>query len=99
MSTYNFSVLGVDGVSVDLSKYKGCVTLIVNTSCMDEKAAQCYDFLASVYQKYKEEDLTILLFPCSQFGRVTSAVAEKEFLETHRLQPGTLFKEVDVRAT
>lgn len=97
MSAYEFTVLSVDGEAVDLAKYKGHVSLVVNTSSHDQKAKQSYELLASVYQKYKDEDLSILLFPCAQFGPETSCRVEKEFMHKFNLTgAGTLFKEVDV---
>lgn len=100
MSAYEFTVLDADCNAVDLNKYKGNVTLIVNTSRYDEKAQESYELLASIYQKYKDEDLSILLFPCAQFGAQTNARMEKEFLHNNNLSDaGTLFKEVDVCGT
>lgn len=97
MSAYDFTVLNSDGVAVDLGKFKGHVSLIVNTSSHDGKAKQSYDLLASIYQKYRDEDLSVLLFPCAQFGPDTSCRVEKEFLYSSSLMgAGTLFKEVDV---
>lgn len=98
MSAYDFTVTSADGEeAVNLQRYKGYVTLVVNTSKYDEKAKQHYELLASVYQKYKDEDVALLLFPCSQFGPETSVQVEREFLQSHNLShAGTLFKEVDV---
>lgn len=98
MSAYEFSVINADGKSVDLQSYKGHVTLIVNTSRYDQKALQSYELLAQVQQKYKDEDVSVLLFPCSQFGSPeTNARVEREFLQNNGLSDaGTLFKEVDV---
>lgn len=96
-SAYDFTVLDAEGVGVDLSRYRSHVTLIVNTSRYDEKARQSYGLLASVYQKYRDEDLAVLLFPCAQFGSMTTTGREKEFLENNGLvNAGTLFQEVDV---
>ena len=50
-----------------MKEYKGKVVLIVNT------ATQCgftpqYDDLQNIYEKYQQEGLEILDFPCNQFG-------------------------------
>lgn len=96
-SAYDFTVMSADGTVVDLQRYKGNVTLIVNTSRYDEKAKQSYELLASVQQKYRDEDLSVLLFPCAQFGSETNASAETEFLNNNNLKSaGTVFKAVDV---
>lgn len=98
MGAYDFQVFSADGNLVDLGKYRGHVTLIVNTSCFDEKARSSYQLLATVHQKYKDEDLSVLLFPCSQFGSgQTTAEIEADYLQkTNLTNAGTLFKEVDV---
>lgn len=50
-----------------MEEYKGKVVLVVNT------ATQCgftpqYDDLQNIYEKYQQEGLEILDFPCNQFG-------------------------------
>lgn len=98
MSAYDYKVLSSNGDLVDLSHYKGHVTLFVNVSCFDDKAKKCYELLATVYQKYKDEDLAVLLFPCSQFGsKETSPEKEIEFLRSSNLsEAGIIFKELEV---
>ena len=51
-----------------MEEYRGKVVLVVNT------ATQCgfmqqYDDLQNIYEKYQEEGLEILDFPCNQFGK------------------------------
>lgn len=100
MSAYDYKVLSSNGDLVDLSHYKGHVTLFVNVSCFDDKAKKCYELLATVYQKYKDEDLAVLLFPCSQFGsKETSPEKEIQFLQSSNLSDaGIIFKELEVFA-
>lgn len=50
-----------------MEEYKGKVVLVVNT------ATQCgftpqYDDLQNIYEKYQQDGLEILDFPCNQFG-------------------------------
>lgn len=61
------SAQDADGKTVDLSKYKGKVVLIVNV------ASQCgytpqYKELAALYDKYSNQGFVILGFPCNQVG-------------------------------
>jgi glutathione peroxidase len=66
-SVLGFQVQDIDGKSVDLSKYKGEVLLIVNT------ASQCgytpqYEGLEKVFEKYKDRGFEVLAFPANEFG-------------------------------
>ncbi len=65
---YDFSITSLQGKQVDLSEFKGKVLLIVNT------ASECgftpqYQGLQSLHQRYKEQGLVIVGFPCNQFGQ------------------------------
>ncbi len=64
---YEIPLKDIDGKPASLAKYKGRVLLIVNT------ASQCgytpqYESLESVYEKYNAQGLSVLGFPCNQFG-------------------------------
>lgn len=59
-----------------MEKYRGKVVLVVNT------ATQCgftpqYDDLQNLYEKYQEEGLEILDFPCNQFGNQAPGTNEE----------------------
>lgn len=67
-SVLDFHVQDIDGKSVELSKYKGDVLLVVNT------ASQCgftkqYKGLEEVYEKYKSQGFEVLAFPANEFGQ------------------------------
>ena len=62
-----FTVTAADGRAVDMSAYAGRVILIVNT------ASQCgftpqYEGLEALHRRYEAQGLTVLGFPCNQFG-------------------------------
>jgi glutathione peroxidase len=64
---YEIPLIRIDGSQTTLSEYRNKVLLIVNT------ASQCgftpqYAALESMYQKYKDDGLVVLGFPCNQFG-------------------------------
>ena len=67
MTVYDFSARRLDGHEESLSAYRGQVLLIVNT------ASQCgftpqYTGLEALYQDLHDRGLTVLGFPCNQFG-------------------------------
>ncbi|CAN1184239.1 Probable phospholipid hydroperoxide glutathione peroxidase [Linum perenne] len=67
-SIYDFTVKDARGKDVDLSVYKGKVLLIVNVASQCGLTNSNYTELTQLYQKYKDQGLEILAFPCNQFG-------------------------------
>ncbi len=66
-SLFDFTATSLEGQPVDLASYDGQVVLVVNT------ASQCgltpqYEGLQKLYDDYRDEGLTVLGFPCDQFG-------------------------------
>ena len=67
MLVTDFKVEQADGTSLDLSKYKGKVLLIVNTASKCGFTPQ-YEGLEKLYKEFGGKGLEIIAFPCNQFG-------------------------------
>ncbi|MBR1769330.1 MAG: glutathione peroxidase [Bacteroidales bacterium] len=65
-SFYDFKMKSLDGQTVDFSKYRGKVVLVVNTASRCGLTPQ-YEALERLYKTYEEKGLVILGFPCNQF--------------------------------
>jgi len=98
MSTFHqFSARSLRGEPIDFSRYHGKTVLVVNT------ASQCgltpqYAGLEALYQKYRDEGLDVLGFPCNQFGGQEPG-GVKEIEQTCLINYGVsfpMFEKVDV---
>ncbi|PQP94817.1 hypothetical protein Pyn_05244 [Prunus yedoensis var. nudiflora] len=65
---YDFTVKDAKGNDADLSVYKGKVLLVINVASKCGLTNSNYTELNELYQKYKDQGLEILAFPCNQFG-------------------------------
>ena len=94
---YDFKALNNKGVEVDFSQYEGQVLMIVNTASKCGFTPQ-YDGLEALYQKYKDQGLVIIGFPCDQFAHQEPG-SDEEIAEFCRLNHGVTFplmKKIDV---
>ena len=94
---YDFKALNNKGVEVDMAQYRGNVLMIVNTASKCGFTPQ-YDGLEALYQKYKDQGLVILGFPCDQFANQEPG-SDAEIAEFCRLNHGVTFplmKKIDV---
>jgi len=66
-SLYDFSVKTIDGQSQTLDAYRGRVLLIVNVASKCGYTPQ-YTGLEALYRRHQDAGLTVLGFPCDQFG-------------------------------
>ncbi len=66
-SIYDITLKDIDGKDTSLKPYQGKVLLIVNVASKCGFTPQ-YTALEALYQKYKDQGLVVLGFPCNQFG-------------------------------
>ena len=73
---YDFTVLNQDDQAVSLADYRGKVLVVVNTATGCGLTPQ-YQGLQTLYDRYKEQSLEILDFPCNQFMGQAPGTAEE----------------------
>mgnify|MGYP003424687503 FL=1 len=89
MNIYDFMVRNAKGVEVPMTEFKGKVLLIVNTATGCGFTPQ-YEGLQALYDKYRDQGLEILDFPCNQFGHQAPGT-EEEIQEFCTLKYRTTF--------
>ncbi len=67
MSIYDFQAQSITGQTVNLSDYRGQVLLIVNTASACGFTPQ-FAGLEALHQQLGAQGLSVLGFPCNQFG-------------------------------
>ncbi len=75
-TVYEFSSLLLDGRTLSLGEFRGRVLVIVNTASKCGFTPQ-YAGLEELYRTYRDRGLTVLGFPCNQFGEQEPGTAEE----------------------
>lgn len=96
MSVYDFQAIDIRGKNRDLSEFAGKVLLIVNTASACGFTPQ-YEGLQELQDKYPD-DLTVLAFPCNQFGAQEKGSEEEiaTFCDLNFKVSFPLFSKIDV---
>ena len=96
-SIYKFDVQSISGEVCKLSNFEGRVLLIVNVASNCGFTPQ-YSDLQKLYEKYSAQGLSILAFPCNDFGAQEPNNDEKikGFCQTNYNVTFNLFSKVSV---
>ena len=97
-SDIEHTVKTLEGKEVDLSEaYDGKVLLIVNVASRCGLTPQ-YEGLQALHEKYQEQGLRVLGFPCNQFGGQEPGTAEeiREFCTTNFNVTFDMFAKIEV---
>lgn len=96
-TVYDFEANTLAGKKISLKEYQGKSLVIVNT------ASQCgltpqYEGLEELYQKYKDQGLVVLGFPCNQFGNQEKGNSEQiqEFCQVNYGVSFPMFEKIEV---
>ncbi|KAM3200155.1 putative phospholipid hydroperoxide glutathione peroxidase [Capsicum annuum] len=97
-SIYDLTVKDAKGNDVDLSTYKGKVLLIVNVASKCGLTNSNYIDLNHLYEKYKDQGMEILAFPCNQFGAQEPGTNDEivEFACTNFKSEFPIFDKIEV---
>jgi glutathione peroxidase len=98
MSVYEYSAKTIKDEDVSLFNYQGDVLLIVNTASKCGFTPQ-YKDLQALYEEEKENGLTVLGFPCNQFGGQEPGSSNdiEQFCELNYGVSFPMFAKVDVK--
>jgi len=96
-SVYDFSAKLLNGEDVSLSRWRGQVLLIVNTASACGYTPQ-YAGLEDLYEQFSSDGLTVLAFPCNQFGGQEPGNADQiaEFCANKYHVSFPIFAKIDV---
>ena len=94
---FAFTMDDIDGNPVPLSRFKGKVFLVVNTASFCGNTPQ-YGGLQTLYERYRDQDFTILAFPANDFGKQEPGTDKEiaEFCYTKYALEFPLFSKITV---
>ena len=96
-SVYDFTAKTLAGKDVSLGDYKGQVLLIVNTASKCGFTPQ-YEGLEKLHEELHPKGLTVLGFPCNQFGAQEPGSADEigQFCQVNYGVSFPMFAKIDV---
>ncbi len=97
LSVYDFSAHDIDGHECSLSQWRGDTLVIVNVASKCGFTPQ-YKNLEKLWRNYRHRGVTVLGFPCDQFGHQEPGNEPeiKEFCKSHYQVSFPLFAKIRV---
>ncbi|HZJ80122.1 MAG TPA: glutathione peroxidase [Dysgonamonadaceae bacterium] len=94
---YDFEATNLKGDTISMKEYQGKTVVVVNTASKCGLTPQ-YEGLEALYQKYKDQGLVILGFPCNQFANQESGTSTEieEFCQINYGVTFPLFEKIEV---
>ncbi|XP_017051560.1 probable phospholipid hydroperoxide glutathione peroxidase [Drosophila ficusphila] len=99
-TVHSITVRDTYGSQVPLQSFAGQVMLIVNIASRCGLTTSQYDGLRQLVEKYEDRGLSVLNFPCNQFGGQMPESDGQEVLNhlrSHGANIGHLFAKIDVK--
>jgi len=88
---YDFTATTLDGKDVSMSDYKGRVVLILNTATLWGTTTRDFTQMNELMDKYSSKGLSILGFPCNQFGHQENCSGNEIMTALKHIRPGNGF--------
>lgn len=97
MKFYDLEAHLLNGQTKSMADYTGKTIMVVNTASKCGLTPQ-YEGLENLYQKYKDDGLVILGFPCNQFGNQEPGDANdiEEFCQVNYGVSFPIFEKIEV---
>lgn len=97
MSIEQFQAKDIHGKEVDFAQFTGRVLLIVNVASRCGFTGQ-YEGLQALFDRYQDQGLTVLGFPCNQFGHQEPEGEDAilQFCQTRYQVSFPMFAKIDV---
>ncbi|MEC7784927.1 MAG: glutathione peroxidase [Bacteroidota bacterium] len=100
MNFYDLEAKTLQGETISMNSFKGKTVLVVNTASKCGLTPQ-YEGLEALYEKYKDNGLEILGFPCNQFGNQEPGGADaiEEFCQVNYGVHFKMFDKIEVNGS
>ena len=94
---YDLEANKLNGEKASMNEYKGQAVIVVNTASKCGLTPQ-YEGLEKLYQKYKDQGLVILGFPCNQFANQEKGTSDEiqEFCQLNYGVSFPMYEKIDV---